>query len=110
MTKHRILDTVLVLWLLASFTAADVFQPARTGSGGRWKREENLQESSSVSSGTEENNLPPEDLASGPTLGEILGTMTIVITIIYIFGISWKVLKIYRGEYEPQEPVYLKYK
>jgi len=106
---HRTIDTVLILGLLASFSAADVFQPLRTGSGGRWKREDNLLESSSVSTGTEDN-LPPEDLPTGPTLGEILGTMTIVITIIYIFGISWKVIKIYRGEYEPQEPVYLKYK
>eukprot|EP00090_Calanus_glacialis_P026256 TRINITY_DN4125_c0_g1_i4.p2 TRINITY_DN4125_c0_g1~~TRINITY_DN4125_c0_g1_i4.p2 ORF type:complete len:109 (-),score=16.60 TRINITY_DN4125_c0_g1_i4:1615-1941(-) len=107
---HRRLDTVLVLGLLASLVAADVFQPLRTGSGGRWKREEIPQDSLSVSSSTEDDNLPPEDLPTGPSLGEILGTMTIVITIIYIFGISWKVLKIYRGEYEPQEPVYLKYK
>lgn len=108
---HSGLDTVLVLGLLASLVAADVFQPLRTqGSGGRWKREEIPPDSLSVSSSTEVDNLPPEDLPTGPTLGEILGTMTIVITIIYIFGISWKVLKIYRGEYEPQEPVYLKYK
>ena len=105
---HHILDVVLVVvGLLAASAAADtVFQ----GSGARWKREEIQQDSLSASSSTEENNLPPEDLPTGPSLGEILGTMTIVITIIYIFGISWKVLKIYRGEYEPQEPVYLKYK
>jgi len=36
--------------------------------------------------------------------------MTLVIIVFYIFGISWKVMKIYKGEYEPQEPVYLKYK
>ena len=58
--------------------------------------------------------------------------MTLVIIVFYIFGISWKVkndlvqnltitkcectyellqvIKIYKGEYEPQEPVYLKYK
>jgi len=106
---HKILDTVLRMWLLLSLAAGDVLRPQQVGGGGRWKREDTLLESSSVSS-TEENNLPAEDLEPGPTLGEILGTMTIVITIIYIFGISWKVLKIYRGEYEPKEPVYLKYK
>ena len=36
--------------------------------------------------------------------------MTLVIIVIYIFGISWKVIKIWKGEYEPEEPVYLKYK
>lgn len=54
--------------------------------------------------------IHPDDIDYGPTLGEILGVMTLVIIIIYIFGISWKVIKIYKGEYEPQEPVYLKYK
>jgi len=106
---HLMFDTVVLLGLLAC-AASEIFQPLGAGRGGRWKREENSQDISSASSSTEETNLPPEDLPTGPTLGEILGTMTIVITIIYIFGISWKVLKIYRGEYEPQEPVYLKYK
>ena len=46
----------------------------------------------------------------GPGLGFILGIFTIIVTIIYIIGISFKVMKIYRGEYEPSEPVYLKYK
>ena len=46
----------------------------------------------------------------GPSLGFILGIVTIIVTILYIIGISFKVVKIYRGEYEPSEPVYLKYK
>ena len=46
----------------------------------------------------------------GPSLGFILGIFTIIVTIIYIIGITFKVLKIFRGEYEPSEPVYLKYK
>lgn len=59
---------------------------------------------------TTEDGLPPEDLPTGPSLGEILGLVALVITILYIFGISWKVIKIYKGEYVPTEPVYLKYK
>jgi len=104
---HKTLDTVLMLWLLVSLAAADVLRPQQVGGARRWKREDKMLDSSSS---TEEDNLPPEDLPTGPSLGEILGTMTIVITIFYIFGMSWKVLKIYRGEYEPEEPVYLKYK
>jgi len=59
---------------------------------------------------TSEDGLPPEDLESGPSLGEILGLVALVITILYIIGISWKVVKIFKGEYVPTEPVYLKYK
>ena len=59
---------------------------------------------------TSEDGLPPEDLPTGPSLGEILGLVALVITILYIIGISWKVIKIYKGEYVPTEPVYLKYK
>ena len=54
--------------------------------------------------------LPPEDLPTGPSLGQILGLVALVITILYIIGISWKVMKIFKGEYVPTEPVYLKYK
>ena len=46
----------------------------------------------------------------GPSLGFILGVATIIVTILYIIGITFKVSKIFRGEYEPTEPVYLKYK
>jgi len=70
-----------------------------------------LQEDGSMSATSEATTtIHPDDIETGPTLGEILGVVTIVITIVYIFGISWKVIKIYRGDYEPQEPVYLKYK
>ena len=62
------------------------------------------------SSTTTGDGLPPEDLEPGPSLGEILGLVALIITILYIFGISWKVMKIFKGEYVPTEPVYLKYK
>jgi len=51
-----------------------------------------------------------DDSPTGPSLGEILGVVTVICTIIYIVGITYKLLKIFRGEYEPTEPVYLKYK
>ena len=63
-----------------------------------------------IESTTNDEGLPPEDLPTGPSLGEILGLVALVITILYIIGISWKVIKIYKGEYVPTEPVYLKYK
>ena len=28
----------------------------------------------------------------------------------YVLGIGWKLFQIYRGNYTPEEPVYLKYK
>ena len=60
--------------------------------------------------GLGDDGLPPDDPPLGPSLGEILGLVALIITILYIFGISWKVVKIYKGEYVPTEPVYLKYK
>jgi len=30
--------------------------------------------------------------------------------IVYIIGIGWKLVKIYKGDYEREEPIYLKYK
>ena len=48
--------------------------------------------------------------AVGPTLGDILSKFTLVVMVAYVFGIGWKLVKIYRGEYEAEEPIYLKYK
>jgi len=106
---HRVLDALHVLTLVVGLVVAGGVETMKPGSGARWKREE-MPQDSQTSSSTEENGLPPEDLEPGPSLSEILGFLTIIITIIYIIGISWKVIKIYRGEYEPTEPVYLKYK
>jgi len=73
---------------------------------GHTRREVGEEESTSEATTT----IHPDDIETGPSLGQILGVMTLVIIVFYIFGISWKVIKIYKGEYEPQEPVYLKYK
>lgn len=59
---------------------------------------------------TEGDGLPPIEPVPGPSLGEILGLVALVITILYIIGMSWKIIKIFKGEYVPTEPVYLKYK
>jgi len=91
--------TLLLLTGLTALTTAD------QNTGGRWRRE--TLESSNA---TTDDGLPPDDPPLGPSLGEILGLVALVITILYIIGISWKVMKIYKGEYVPTEPVYLKYK
>ena len=54
--------------------------------------------------------MPPIEPVPGPSLGEILGLVALVITVLYIIGMSWKIIKIFKGEYVPTEPVYLKYK
>ena len=46
----------------------------------------------------------------GPTLGDILSKFSLVVMVIYVLGIGWKLIKIYKGEYEREEPIYLKYK
>jgi len=96
--------TLLLLTGLTALSTAD--KPlGHQNTGGRWRRE--TLESSNA---TTEDGLPPDDPPLGPSLGEILGLVALVITILYIIGISWKVMKIYKGEYVPTEPVYLKYK
>ena len=37
--------------------------------------------------------IHPDDIETGPSLGQILGVMTLVIIVFYIFGITWKVNK-----------------
>ena len=44
------------------------------------------------------------------SLGEILGLLFIVCCILYCIGISYKIIKIIKGTYVEEEPVYLKYK
>ena len=44
------------------------------------------------------------------SLGEILGLASLVILVLYILGITWKLVKIHRGTYVEEEPVFLKYK
>ena len=69
-------------------------------------------EASLFSSSPDYGTAPPYESGEpeGPSLGFILGVATIIVTILYIIGITFKVSKIFRGEYEPTEPVYLKYK
>jgi len=97
----------LVSLLMMGLLAADTSSGSHQDSGGRrWKREEDPE----LESTTEGDGLPPIEPVPGPSLGEILGLVALVITILYIIGMSWKVIKIFKGEYVPTEPVYLKYK
>ena len=53
------------------------------------RREVGEEESTSEATTT----IHPDDIETGPSLGQILGVMTLVIIVFYIFGISWKVKK-----------------
>jgi len=97
----QISESLLILGLLTVSVSSEASKDIRDTN--RIKREDDQETSTS-------DGLPPEDLEPGPSLGEILGLVALVITILYIIGISWKVIKIYKGEYVPTEPVYLKYK
>lgn len=46
----------------------------------------------------------------GPGLGEILGLMFVVCCVLYCIGIGYKIVKIIKGTYVEEEPVFLKYK
>ena len=48
--------------------------------------------------------------AVGPSLGQILSKFTMLVMLGYVLGIGWKLIKIYRGEYQAEAPIYLKYK
>jgi len=91
------LTATLALMALSALTTADTARGEQ-------------EDSSESYLSTTDDGLPPDEPPLGPSLGEILGLVALVITILYIFGISWKVVKIYKGEYVPTEPVYLKYK
>jgi len=51
-----------------------------------------------------------EGIKKGPGLGFILGVCTLICLVIYIFGISYKLIKIHKGTYVEEEPIFLKYK
>ena len=68
--------------------------------------------------------MEPEEKL-GPSLGRVLGWIivfnefdkkystgigTIIFIIFYILGMSFKLYKIYRGDYIEEEPVFMKYK
>jgi len=93
--------------IYCSWSFSCLFLSLITLCAGHTRREVGEEEESTSEATT---TIHPDDIETGPSLGQILGVMTLVIIVFYIFGISWKVIKIYKGEYEPQEPVYLKYK
>ena len=79
------------------------------GSVSRYRREvDSGPETTTEDQGT----VPPIESgeAIGPTLGDILSKFSLVVMIFYVLGIGWKLIKIYKGDYEREEPIYLKYK
>lgn len=74
----------------------------------RYKREVDGLQTTTEDMGT----APPIESgeAVGPTLGDILSKFSLVVMIFYILGIGWKLIKIFKGDYEREEPIYLKYK
>jgi len=56
----------------------------------------------------EEEELDPSK--QGPGLGFFIGVATLVCTVIYIIGITYKLIKIHKGTYVEEEPIFLKYK
>lgn len=79
------------------------------GSVSRYRREvDSGPETTTEDQGT----APPIESgeAIGPTLGAILSKFSLVVMIFYVLGIGWKLIKIYKGDYEREEPIYLKYK
>ena len=82
----------------------DLFNPRHRG-----KREvDNGPETTTEDLGT----APPIESGEpiGPSLGDILSKFSLVVMVIYVLGIGWKLIKIYKGDYEREEPIYLKYK
>ena len=109
-------DKLILLTMLGAACSVQVL-PGREGKEDdigrtghpRWKREgEEEVETTTEDFGTG----PPVESgeAVGPSLGQVLSKFCYVVMIAYILGIGWKLIKIYRGEYEPEEPIYLKYK
>ena len=51
-----------------------------------------------------------EEEKLGPTLGQILKVGVAIFVVFYVLGMSYKLYKIWRGEYTEEEPVFRKYK
>ena len=53
---------------------------------------------------------PPQSSGTGIGLGGILGLLFLGSCILYCLGIGYKIVKIIKGTYVEEEPVFLKYK
>ncbi|XP_023330603.1 uncharacterized protein LOC111702999 [Eurytemora carolleeae] len=76
----------------------------------RVKREESTESGMSETPVTEALMEDDDDVKKGPGLGFIIGVATLICFIIYIIGITYKLIKIHKGTYVEEEPIFLKYK
>ena len=53
--------------------------------------------------------MEPEEVI-GPSLGRVLGVLSVIVLVFYAMGMGYKLYKIWKGEYVEEEPVFLKYK
>lgn len=53
--------------------------------------------------------MEPEEVV-GPSLGRVLGVLSVIVLVFYALGMGYKLYKIWKGEYVEEEPVFLKYK
>ena len=53
--------------------------------------------------------MEPEEVI-GPSLGRVLGVLSVIVLVFYALGMGYKLYKIWKGEYVEEEPVFLKYK
>merc|ERR1711874_671750 len=74
----------------------------------RFRRQADTTEEPEGSGGTQEPLLVEDPPGIG--LGFILGVASLVVLVIYIIGITYKLIKIQLGTYVEEEPVFLKYK
>ena len=106
-----VLDLVTSLAFFTIAQAAAVLEDvtAAAESEVRVKREDEASpESSSTAAAEATTEAPSKEAAI--SLGEILGLLFLVCCIIYCIGIGYKIVKIIKGTYVEEEPVFMKYK
>ena len=67
-------------------------------------------EGSNGEEGDGEGEAEPEEKSEPISLGQILGIVFVACCILYCIGIGIKIVKIFKGTYVEEEPVFLKYK
>lgn len=110
-----VLDLVASLVLITITQAAAVLEDGAVAAAEgevRVKREDEATglapESSSSPAAEVTTEAPSKEAAI--SLGEILGLLFLVCCIIYCIGIGYKIVKIIKGTYVEEEPVFMKYK
>ena len=108
----RLLDLMASMTLIGLAGAASVLEVASNDLAGevRVKRADEVTGEPESSSGSPEMTSEAPSKATPISLGEILGLLFLVCCIIYCIGIGYKIVKIIKGTYVEEEPVFMKYK